>query len=577
MFIVRIKLLGNVSFASHATEIRGYKSNVPRDWLGIPYIPTQEILDGQTLPFPDVKMGQAHPDGYFGLMQAACRLQNVVKDSALYVSSFFTEEHFDKKNFSRSCSLKAGQVFCAAVSFPKENFPRMEEFFRNIKHIGIKADDISGKVECTLVRNTVKSAANDSTYSDCHALDYTINIISPLCLPAPYDTDPKTLLYAPGTIIRKEICEQAVSDAKFKATNAYILQNGKRLLPVPLCMSIIKLAPEELRYRLARGKKPREVEQNIGLSGAFTRDFEKHVVRYFTPETVRIMTSSGKEYDALAPGQTLGGTVYGDDASLRQLATYIESHKFFALGAFNDEGYGEVRIQLQDLRHKKPSAEILARQFDVICLSDTIIFNDEGMPAYNAQALLTEVERLLGIKGKLKVAGKYTDVQKDFGLYNDWQQEGPIFRCLKAGSIVRLCTIDDTPLDIAPVIHAFVGERTADGYGEIAAYAARDGYYRVAKNLEPEKNVYGPLSPREMILYAKLTRYVFTQLMEKYVKFLALIDKADYRAGVSADELLPTLVFANLKEVYDPDLPLETMAKWYLEKLEEENDDDDFA
>ena len=80
-----------------------------------------------------------------------------------------------------------------------------------------------------------------------------------------------------------------------------------------------------------------------------------------------------------------------------------------------------------------------------------------------------------------------------------------------------------------------------------------------------------------MILYAKLIRHVFAHLMEKHVQFLALIDKADYRAGVSADELLPTLVFAHLKDVYDPDLPLETMAKWYRKILEEENDDEDFA
>ena len=291
-----------------------------------------------------------------------------------------------------------------------------------------------------------------------------------------------------------------------------------------------------------------------------------------------ITSGAGKNYDALAEGQSLFGTIYGPDEELRKLATHIDENRFFSIGNLTEEGYGEVYLQVIRLREEKPQAEILARRFDVACLSDTLIINDDGMPSYSAENLLAEIEHLLNAPGKLEVEKKYTDIQKDFSLNEEWEQAEPVLRCLKAGSVVRFCTKNNEPVDIAPILHAFVGEKTADGYGEITAYLARKGYYRLAKNLEPTKlGTRIRLSTRDINFGIELSHHVLLSLLKKRVKLLALIDKQDYQAGIPAEDLLPTPIFDYLRNLYYPALPIEIMAKWYRESLEEEEDVGDFV
>ena len=577
MFMVRIKLLGKMSFTYPAATARGYSCDVPQDRLGMPYISPLEILGDKKWPFAGVKMKRAHPEGYLGLIQAARELQSANKDSTLHIGSFFMEDRFDKKSMSRICSLKAEQTFFASVEFDKDKYEEMEAFLREIKRIGVEYDDITGEVECSLEMMPQDSKAEDlSTSSEYYALDYSMQIISPVCFPAPYNSEQATYLYAPGAVIRKDLCEKILPNAaeKLTVTNAYIMNKGERLFPMPLCMSVVKLDHEQLRYKLAVGKNIAS-EQLVNMRNAYTRDFETKLARYVFPEIVRIISGAGKMYDALAEGQILTGTIYGSDKELRELAPLIDKNGFFSIGLLTEEGYGEIYLQTVRLREKNPQGEILARRFDVACLSDGLIINDEGMPSYSAEDLLAQAEHLLGVSDKLMVEDECTDLQKDFNLN---EREGAIVRCLKAGSVVRFCTKDKEPIDIAPILHTFVGERTRDGYGEIATYPARDGYYRLAKNLEPAKfATEHSLSTRDINLGAELIQHVLLSLLKKQIKFLAFIDKNDYQAGVPVEELLPTLIFDYLRNTYYPALSMETMSKWYRETLEEKDDVGDFA
>lgn len=581
MFMVRIKLLGKVSFAYPTTAARGYSCDVPKDRAGMPYISPLEILGDRKWPFAGVKMKRAHPEGYLGLIQATRDLQSANKDSTLHINSFFMEDRFDKKSMSRICSLKAGQTFFASVEFDKDKYEEMEAFLRNIKRIGIEYDDISGEVECSLeTRSQDNNAANLSTSSEYYALDYSMQLISPVCFLAPYNSEQVTYLYAPGAVVRKNLCEKILPNAaeKLTVTNAYIMNEGERLFPMPLCMSVVKLDHEQLRYKLAAEKNLKVPEQVVNVRNAYTRDFETKLVRYVCPEIVRITSGAGKMYDALAEGQTLTGTIYGSDEELRKLATFFDKNGFFSIGLLTEEGYGEIYLQTIRLREKNPQCEVLSRRFDVACLSDGLIINDEGMPSYSTEDLLTQIERLLGVSGKLMVEGECTDIQKDFKLNEEWEREGAVVRCLKAGSVVRFCTKDNEPIDIAPILHAFFGEWTRNGYGEIAAYPARDGYYRLAKNLEPAKFATEyRLSTRDINLGAELIHYVLLSLLKKQIKFLAFIDKSDYQAGVPVEELLPTPIFDYLRNTYYPALPMEIMSNWYRENLEENDDVGDFA
>ena len=581
MFMVRIKLLGKVSFAYPATAAKGYSYDVPKDRAGMPYISPLEILGDRKWPLAGVKMRCAHPEGYFGLIQATRNLQSTNKHSILHIASFFMEDRFDKKSMSRIGSLKSGQTFFASIEFDKDKYEEMEVFLRDIKRIGVEYDDISGEVECSLETEPQNNnSANLSTSSEYYALDYSMQLISPVCFPAPYNSEQATYLYAPGAIVRKDLCEKILTNAaeKLLVTNAYIMNEGERLFPMPLCMSVLKLDHEQLRYKLAAEKNLKVPEQIVNVRNAYTGDFETKLVRYVCPEIVRITSGTGKMYDALAEGQTLTGTIYGPDEELREMATFIDNNGFFSIGLLTDEGYGEIYLQTVRLREKNPQGEVLSRRFDVACISDGLIINDEGMPSYSVKDFLAQIERLLGVSGKLMVEGECTDIQKDFNLNEEWGREGAVVRCLKAGSVVRFCTKDNEPIDIAPILHAFIGEWTRNGYGEIAAYPARAGYYRLAKNLEPAKfATEHRLSIRDINLGAELIHYVLLRLLKNQIKILAFIDKSDYQAGIPVDELLPTPIFDYLRNTYYPALSMEFMSKLYRENLEDKDNVGDFA
>ncbi|MBR6905674.1 MAG: hypothetical protein IKN33_01795 [Selenomonadaceae bacterium] len=588
---VRIKLIGEVAFPNSMEHSEGYRCNVPTDQFGIPYLPMQDIIGDDAWPALNAQIGFAHPDGYLGLLRAGQSLYDAVPRSAVHVRSYFTNDRFVREEAYRTRSLKAGQVFFASIRFAPEKREAVIAFLQSIRHLGIAEKGITGEVECSLWTDEEEGTEQPAFSHLCeyHALDYSLTLLTPACFYAPCSEDPQTYVYAPGSIIRRALVRQALGeDAEdIICTNAYISRGLQRLLPVPICMSVVKLDKEQLRYRLASDKDFQRSEQEVNLPGAYCEGFESHLIRYAVAETERIVSGAGEVHDALIPGQILCGTIYGPDAAMRRIASYIADHPRMNIGTLSAEGFGEVLIRTDRLRERDPKAEILAKRFDVVCLSDVMIINDEGMPGCSAEDLLGEVERLLGVSGRLCMEGKYTEVQKDFSVNLDWGCDGMIARCLKAGSVIRLRTTDGEPVDIAPILHGFVGERNPDGYGEIMAYPARDQYYRVAECIEflaastPSgmDNKMFRLNLMKMLvsiraghLGARMTHAVLDSVLRQRVEFLAMIDREDYKNGVSVSDLIPTEVLDMLKNLYDPELPDETLVEWYVAGLEEERD-----
>ncbi len=598
---VRIKLIGEVAFQNPEGVSQGYDWDVPTDQFGIPYLPVSEIIGQEGWPASGTQMGVAHPDGYLGLLRAAQALHDAIPHSAPHICSYFTNDRFISTSACRARSLKAGQEFYASIRFAREDENKIVSLLQSVKHLGVKGDNVTGAVECSLCYDE-ESADGSSALSplcEYHALDYSMTLLTPACFHAPYNEGSLTYVYAPGALVRQELANRALDgDTEgLTFTNAYISDGRKRLLPVPICMSVVKLDKQQLRYRLAPGKDPRKTEQDTKLSDAFCEGFESHKIRYATPEIQRITSGDGKAYDALSQWQTLRGTIYGPDAALRKLAAYIAANPLLNLGTLSDEGFGEVLLRTEQLHERPLEAEIPARTFDVTCLSDALIINDDGLPGCNAEDLVGELERLLDAPGRLQVEGKYTDVQKDFSVNLDWGCDGAVTRCLKAGSVLRLRTADGEPVDISPILHAFVGERTEDGYGEIMAYPARGQYYRLAERIEFPSFSAGdsvsmnfghigvesrtrkvnileiPVSVRASHIGARMTHAVLTGLLKERVKFLSDLDRPEYLEGVPINQLIPSEILDMLKDTYDPAISNGTLVKWYIDGLEEQSDE----
>ena len=579
MYGVRIRTIGRVAIQSRMKGSAGYLCDIPTDPLGFPCIPLKEMLQDYPFPVDGVEAGFARPAHYTGLVREACDLEKQFPNDREYVRDIYTNDHYYREKGTHVRTLRSGIDLIAPIRFRAEDEGTIGRFLQTIKQIGIRKKGISGKVEVALCMLDEENGNDYPMNALCSytSLEYAIHLISPAVLYAPYENGATTYLYMHGADVRKALAA-AANDPEFSGllaelqfSHAYISAGGKRMLPVPLCMSVVKLDKEQLRYRLSPGKDPSRVEQDAALSNAYATDFQQHFMRYTKPETERVATFDGSMYDALSAGQAFRGTVFGTDAQLRAVADYIRKHPRFNIGKASEEGFGEAYLEVCDAKEAENKTEDLYDCFDVACLSDTLLLDDDGKPSSKAEELISEIERKLGIPGGLEIAGKYTDMVEDFHYNFEWEQDGPVVRCVKAGSVLRVQPRDGKPVDIFPIRHCFLGENTRNGYGEIMAYPAVDQYYRVTEQVAPPKyTMKFTTSYEKMERGAELVSSALEKKLQSMVINMAAIDREEIQQGAAPEDITPSELLQVMKDNFAPKLDLRTVHRWYRKGLEDE-------
>lgn len=573
MNMIQIKTIGEVALPSTMNSSVGYLYDVPTDDTGIPYLPLNTIFEANGYSLPEVRLGFAHPDGYMSLVRNATILKENIPNCVPMIRSYFLNERFLPEKMCNIRSLKAGQVLNAHIFFEEKDREAIADALAQITHIGVSDGTITGEVSVKLISSQHKEENTPSLSAKCsHAsLDISYLLRTPTCFHMPYDDGSTTASYIPGSTIREELMQNlknaSVDWEGMVFSNAYITMNGQRLTPTPICVSVVKLDKEQLRYRLAPGKNPRITEQDKGLDNTYTNECHKHLTHYAAPETERILSKDGTMYDALCSGQLFMGTIYGSDADIRAVAAYLSQNPVTNIGKLREEGFGEVFQSICQANEKDIPESDLHQTFDVCCASNTLILNNKGMPTCRAEDLLAEIEYILGVSGKLRIVGKYTGVYHDYSRNFRWNEDRGVVRCFAKGSILRL-EVSGEPIDIFPIRHCFIGERTQEGYGEIYAWPARGEYYRLAEKVTlPRYNMISREAPRNIILGARMTKSVITAILKNKVQALATVDQSEYAAGAALEELLPAELLDMFREQYDPLLTSEEVGFWYSETL----------
>ena len=573
MNMIQIKTIGEVALPSTINSSVGYLYDIPTDDLGIPYLPLSTVFETNGYHISEARLGFAHPDGYMSLVRNASILKENIPNCLPMIRSCFLNERFLPEKMSNIRSLKAGQVLNAHIFFEEKNREAIADALAQITHIGISDGAITGEVSVKLISSGDEGGNTPALSAKCSyaSLDISYLLRTPTCFHTPYDDGSTTASYIPGRIIRDELMKNlkgaSVDWEGMIFSNAYLSMDGQRLMPTPICVSVVKLDKEQLRYRLAPGKDPRITEQDKGLDDTYTNECHKHLTRYASPETERILSTDGTMYDALCSGQLFMGTIYGSDADIRAVAAYLSQNPVTNIGKLREEGFGEVFCSICRANEKEIPEAYLQQSFDVCCVSNTLILNDKGMSTCRAEDLLNEIEYTLGVSGKLRIAGKYTGVYHDYSRNSRWNEDRNVVRCFAKGSILRLEVIGD-PIDISPIRHCFIGERTREGYGEICTWPARGEYYRLAEKVTlPRYNTSFRETPRNIILGARMTKSVITSILKSKVQALAAVDQSEYAAGAALEELIPAEILDMFREQYDPLLTSEEVSLWYSETL----------
>lgn len=575
MYILKIETIGEISLPSKTNAAVGFQYDIPTDDFGIPYLPMAELINSKEISELGVKLSFAHPDGYQGLLRSASLIEEKIPDCTRFIKAYFMGERFIREKQYSIRYLRAGLIFKAGIFFSDSEVEKIREALARITHIGITDYGITGEVSVMLCEEPdVQFELTHSAQCRFTSVDISYQMITPTCFYTPYSDGAKTALYIPGAVIKDKLLNNMGEKLSGGSeglifSNAYISDNGKRFLPTPTCVSVVKLDREQLRYRLAPGKDPRITEQDVGLEGTYVDNVCEQMVSYTAPETVYINSSDGVKYEALSAGQVFKGTIYGTDEQIRSIIDYVSDHPYTHLGTLSNEGFGETLQKIDCAKGKKLPAENLSRCFDLCCVSDTLIINEKGMPTCRAEDLVKEIEYVLGMRGKLRIVGKYTNIFSDFSREIGSVYDRPVTRCLAKGSVLRLETVGE-PIDISKISHCFIGERTGEGYGEILSYPSCGDYYRIAKKLILKRySMHHTDTCRDTDIGATFTNSVITSVAKSRIRGVAMMDREEYAKGFSADELVSEDILSIIKDRLAPSLSLETMVRWYKEYLEE--------
>ena len=584
-YMVTVKTRGEFAMEIPVEQSAGYRYDVPFNALGIPYLPLRKLLQAEGCTLPEVRMGVALPEEYFGLQQAAAELLTDIPQCGPFIRAYFTEERFLRDKGYHVRYLKKGLTFFATISFDEKDKKQVREALADVSRIGVREDGISGEVEILLGRDILSPVVETQRSDLCRyaVLDYSFMTITPVCFQAQYEERAKTYQYGPGELLRDELKRRVKNGTdidwdRIICSNAYIGDQNTRFLPMPLCGSVVKLDRKQFRYRLASDKNQGRVEQKVDLKGAFTEGVSEHLVRYTVPLTEHYLSDSGKRFDVLSTGQVFHGSIYGPDAALRAIADYFDNHTLPYIGSLTEEGCGMVYRRVERLHEAPMQTELYARCFDLCCVSNTILLNEECIPTCRAEDLLTEIERRLVISGerRLKLVNSFVSVYIDRSRNPKWEFERGDTRCFAAGSVLRIETADSEPMDISSLRHCFLGERTADGYGEIVAWPAQDEYDRLAEKFVPERySLHCQRNSRRLSWGAHLTNRVISSMVASKVRGLAAADRPEYAKGYTAEELAPWSILQMLRKRYDPLLTEKEMFHWYQDALKEGGDETD--
>lgn len=299
----------------------------------------------------------------------------------------------------------------------------------------------------------------------------------------------------------------------------------------------------------------------------YYRDFQEHLTQYTVPETKYYLSEKGEMYEAMTEGQAFRGTIYGPDSAIRQIVDYISKFPVMQIGTLSEEGFGEVYAKITAVKEAEIPGEKLSRCFDVCCISDTLILNDRGMPTCRVEDLLSEIEHVLDVHGKLRVTGKYTAIQKDYTWNERCREDQSVVRCFAMGSILRLESMGE-PMDISRITHCFIGERNGEGYGELTAWPARGEYYRLAKKVIPNHYEHpGQATYRDFIFGAQMTGEVINEMIKGRVSGMGIQDREELEAGISPEEMVPLELLHMIRELYNPVLEEKQLVQWYRDGL----------
>ncbi len=582
MSVLIFRTLGRVCLENNSQTSTNLKYDIPCDHLGFPYIPVYELLSRYFKIPSGVEIGFARLEDYDGLAAAAIDIGNNKSLFPQLVLNLFTE--IIENETGKNRVLRQGLTFVCRISSPVKFRKNIDKELAEIRHIGAIGTEVSGEVEICAEWNennyTQPSGIKFNPNVKYKRLNYSLDLMSPLCAYTPYNNGVKSDSKISGYVVYQWLRDRLgdewrefVAEGFPKCSNAYICVDGKRCLSSPSCMFQRKNNKNIVEYRLANiGEQYNEICKKIIK---YIPDSMENEIQYTDIEQKIIYPCAAEEEDlcgqkrrraAIREGQVFKGFFEGTDAQIRRIYSLILSNPIATLGFYTVEGYGEAVINVQNLEIDENKTEQAVRCFDVMLASDAVLFNDAGLNESNRKIFEQAVIGVSGFSCGLNVVDCYMSQGVTFPIDRNYCMSDSVLKIISAGSILRIESADGQPVDISKLNGSFIGYGNEKGYGELRVFPASETEIRCAQSVHADefyKNRH--LSDRQLLRYAEFIRNVQEEMMRQKVYMLALND-IKQNESVSDEDL--DMLFQVMKRKYNRGIEIATMKRWYCEAKE---------
>lgn len=406
----------------------------------------------------------------------------------------------DKGSLRTIRVINKGLIFQAAL---KENVTLTEAeksllvtAVSMVKHMGTGRTRGLGLVELTLQEEKKEAVKYNHMYElgEWNKIHYMINLKSAVLCKSAAGTQEKTHDYIEGSKILG-ILAQNLSKEEFArlmqydgigksiiASNAYICENGERCTPVRASLQKKKdqtfdengemlvadmLIPNEEDVQWTPlGNKYMNAEGTIKSVDVEVNYHHRRPKDKAVGKANGLDDSAFFQLETICRGQQFSGFLLADKEQAELILSVFEKLDGVRIGASSNAEYGNVDIEIVHIEHIEKLASKMEREFVIKLNAPVILYNKHGMPVADIECLKAYLAKLLDVEENVLQINQAFLTYETIGGFNvTWHRRKPIFTALGKGTVCSVTAAKE--IDLSRLEHVFIGERVAEGYGEL--------------------------------------------------------------------------------------------------------------
>lgn len=366
-----------------------------------------------------------------------------------------------------------------------------------VKHMGVSRSRGLGLVEMKLdstgeidTKGTHKHVLiTKEQLKEKNKISYRITLKSTMVCKSPQGNQAQTQDYIAGSkvlgllagALGREAYLDLMENHGIRVSNAYIMNGEKRCMPARLSMQKQKdqsyddegkMLIKDMLY------DPDVTGKQMTPAGVAYMDADRHTASVVTeisyhhqrPADKSVGRATGEDGSGfyqlcgISAGQTFGGSIYVDKVCAEKILEAVNVLGEVRMGYGKSSEFGAVDFVLYDVEPFDEQSQSMMHDAVLTLGSDVILYNEYGMPSTEINVLKNCLEAVTGVDD-LELTHPFLDFALIGGFNVTWQRRKPAFHALGKGSAFLVHS--DKGFDAERLRSQFIGERTAEGYGEL--------------------------------------------------------------------------------------------------------------